>query len=306
MRKIIILLVIFAVRIGYAQQEQDSLLVEVQSKYPKRSQLGTYLSQMWDLDDFDQHKTFRLSTYQPNYILPFCWASPFNRQPTNFNYDRGTPDYKEYQNVEAMFQVSLKSKVVQDVLGEMDIWVGFTQVSYWQVYNGNLSRPFREINYEPEMMFVMPLNFSVKDFRWRMASLSFNHQSNGKEQVLSRSWNRIIVSTAGEWRNFMFIFKGWWRFKEKSDEDDNPKILDYMGRAELGMVYHIGKHTFRLSHRNNLNSNTNRGFSEFNYIFPITSGLKAIFQASHGYGDSLIEYNHKQTSIGLGVVFLDF
>ncbi|MDO4229792.1 MAG: phospholipase A [Capnocytophaga sp.] len=306
MKKITFLLAIFVVGIGYAQQEPDSLPIEVPSKYPKRNYIGTYLSRMWDLDDFDQHKTFTLSTFQPNYMLPFRWSSPFNRQPTNFNPNKGTPDYKEYQDVEMMFQVSLKSKVAQDVLGEADVWVGFTQASYWQVYNGNLSRPFREMNYEPEVMFVMPLNFSAKDFRWRMVAVSINHQSNGKEQILSRSWNRIIVTTAGEWRDFMFTFKGWWRFKEKADEDDNPQILDYMGRAEFGMIYHKGKHTFGLTHRNSLKIKDNRGFTEFNYIFPITSGLKAILQVSHGYGDSLIEYNHKQTSIGLGVVFLDF
>lgn len=76
--------------------------------------------------------------------------------------------------------------------GKGDLWVGFTQVAHWQLYNSDLSRPFRETNYEPEVIFTYPLRFSTGDFKMKMIGLSLNHQSNGKEELNSRSWNRII------------------------------------------------------------------------------------------------------------------
>ncbi|AEK23905.1 phospholipase A [Capnocytophaga canimorsus] len=268
-------------------------------------QLGSSLSQIWELDNYTERGTLKLQIYRPNYILPFRLTDKVNKQPTNFNPSRGIPPYKDYQRMETKFQISLKSKIIQDAFWDCDIWVGFTQKSYWQVYNEELSRPFRELNYEPEIMFVAPLNFSIGDFKWRMINLSLNHQSNGKEQTLSRSWNRIILTTAHEWRNFIFITHYWWRFTEDNKEDDNPEITKYVGRAEFNTIYSYKKHLFNLSIRNNLSFTKNRGYAEFSYIFPIKGDLKAMFQASHGFGDSLIEYNHKQTTIGLGVVLME-
>ena len=136
-----------------------------------------------------------------------------------------------------------------------------------------------------------------------MAGISVNHQSNGKEELLSRSWNRLILMTAFEWGDFAITNKLWQRFTEKGDDDDNPGIEEYVGRTEFTIGYTRKKHIFSLVLRNNLSIKHNRGFAEFSWIYPIKGTLKMMFQASHGYGDSLIDYNHKQTIIGLGAVF---
>lgn len=283
--------------------KQDTLT----SEEPKQK-LASYLSREWELERETKRGTFKLYSYRANFIMPLRWTDKFNRQPFNENPDRGQPEYKNYQNIEAKFQVSLKAKILQDAFfGYGDVWVGYTQEAYWQVYNGGLSRPFREMNYEPEVMVVMPLNIGIKDFRWRMMSVSLNHQSNGKEQLLSRSWNRIIFTSFFEYKNWVFEAQYHWRLKEKPEEDENPKIDSYIGRLRLNLAYNAGgNHTFVLNARTNLNfDHRNRTNLQLSYVFPISGYLKGLFQVSHGYGDSLIEYNHKQTNLGLGFLLLE-
>ncbi len=38
---------------------------------------------------------------------------------------------------------------------------------------------------------------------------------------------------------------------------------------------------------------------------PLNRDLRIMLQASHGYGDSLIDYNYKQTVLGVGFTFLN-
>ena len=45
---------------------------------------------------------------------------------------------------------------------------------------------------------------------------------------------------------------------------------------------------------------------EVSYTFPIKGKLKAYLQGFYGYGENLIDYNHKQKGIGLGVMFRDW
>ena len=113
------------------------------------------------------------------------------------------PEWRDYQHIETKFQLSLKAKIMQDAFGKGDVWVAFTQQAYWQMYNGKLSRPFREINYEPELIFTYPLNLSAGAFKMKMIGLSVNHQSNGKEAAHSRSWNRFILMGIFQWNEVL-------------------------------------------------------------------------------------------------------
>lgn len=203
---------------------KDSLqeLPKVDQKAYRKAQLERALSKIWELDREDQRGTFKLVEYLPMYVMPFRFTDKPTEQPISLNPDRPIPEWRDYQHIETKFQVSLKAKIMQDAFGKGDVWVAFTQQSYWQMYNGELSRPFRELNYEPELIFTYPLNFSAGNLKMKMIGLSVNHQSNGKEAAHSRSWNRIILSGIFLWNDLMVNSRFWWRFSEKAREDDNP------------------------------------------------------------------------------------
>ena len=285
---------------------KDSLqeLPKVDQKAYRKAQLERTLSKMWELDREDQRGTFKLVEYLPMYIMPFRYTDVPTEQPVSLNPNRPIPEWRDYQHVETKFQVSLKAKIMQDAFGKGDVWVAFTQQSYWQMYDGELSRPFRELNYEPELIFTYPLNFSAGNLKMKMIGLSVNHQSNGKEVAHSRSWNRFILMGVFQWNEVLINARLWKRFTEKSREDDNPDIENYIGRCELSIAYPFRKNVFNLRVRNNLNFNHNRGLVELNWIYPLSRDLRILLQASHGYGDSLIDYNYKQTVIGIGFTFL--
>ncbi|WP_409219605.1 phospholipase A [Capnocytophaga sputigena] len=285
---------------------KDSLqeLPKPEQKAYRKAQLERTLSKIWELDREDQRGTFKLVEYLPMYVMPFRFTDKPTEQPISLNPDRPIPEWRDYQHIETKFQVSLKAKIMQDAFGKGDVWVAFTQQSYWQMYNGELSRPFRELNYEPELIFTYPLNFSAGNLKMKMIGLSVNHQSNGKEVAHSRSWNRFILMGVFQWNEVLINARLWKRFTEKSREDDNPDIENYIGRCELSIAYPFRKNVFNLRVRNNLNFNHNRGLVELNWIYPLSRDLRILLQASHGYGDSLIDYNYKQTVIGIGFTFL--
>lgn len=168
---------------------KDSLqeLPKPEQKAYRKAQLERALSKIWELDREDQRGTFKFVDYLPMYVMPFRFTDKPTEQPVSLNPNRPIPEWRDYQHIETKFQVSLKAKIMQDAFGKGDVWVAFTQQSYWQMYNGELSRPFRELNYEPELIFTYPLNFSAGNLKMKMIGLSVNHQSNGKEAAHSRS-----------------------------------------------------------------------------------------------------------------------
>ena len=202
------------------------------------------LSKNWELDRQDQRGTFHIMEYQPIYIMPIRFTDLPTKQPQSLNAERPIPESRDYQNVEIKFQVSLKAKILQDAFAKGDVWVAFTQQAHWQMYNGGLSRPFRELNYEPELIFTYPINFSAGNLKLKMLGLSINHQSNGKEASHSRSWNRFILIALGKWERVTFNFQLWKRFTETAMEDDNPEIEDSLAAADLPPLFLLVKLPF--------------------------------------------------------------
>lgn len=252
---------------------------------------------------------FRIAPYRANYLLPLTYDFA---HPDTFT----TASVDHWSHTEFAFQLSLQSQITRGLIdGNGAFFVGYTQRSFWQAYNRGESAPFRETNYEPELMWRWYNDLALPGgLRNRLITLGLAHQSNGQAGTRSRSWNRAYVDllfSAGD--NAYIDFKPWWRFPEKRKSspndpsgDDNPDIQHYMGRFELRLYRNFGLTGVSLMLRNNLSRRDNHGAYELNYRFPVTSGLQGYVQWFNGYGESLIDYNRLVNRIGVGIILSDW
>lgn len=267
---------------------------------------GSLLDSRWELANDSKLGTFNFRAYKPVYLLPVFWSSDPNGQP--FAAETGDPlaETEDLDSLEAKFQISFKTKALENVFGDNgDVWMGYTQSSRWQVYNTDASRPFRETNYEPEVLLVFRNNYSLFGWKGRMAAVGINHQSNGRADPLSRSWNRVMFNIGLDREDWALTLRPWVRLDDS--EDENPDIEDYIGRGDMTLVHVRDGHVYSLMARHSLRGgDRSHGALEFDWGFPISNQLRGHVQAFHGYGESMIDYNHKATYIGLGISLLDW
>lgn len=293
-RGLFLIAAIFFISSSHAQYSLDK----------KHDIISKSLSQRWELDSIHKRGTFRLESYKPIYVTAGRWSSSPNQKPYSENpiYSEDVP--LNYNKQEAKFQLSFKTKVLQSIFwGSGDLWVGYTQKAHWQIYNTKLSRAFREINYEPELILNFPLKIAFLGGKFRTIGMTFNHQSNGRQLPLSRSWNRIIFHLGYEINDWEVTFNPWFRMSDEDDE--NPAITDYIGDGELNVAYTYKRHQFYTIITHPFNR-IKGGSIQFNYVFPIKGHMRGQFQVFDGYGETLIDYNHRQTTFGLGISFANW
>jgi phospholipase A1 len=246
---------------------------------------------------------FAIYQHQQNYLLPITYVKNPNAA------GQGDLTQSNIDNHEAKFQISIKIPIYSFGDTNTGWYFGFTSKSFWQVYNDEVSKPFRETNYEPELMYRWQADYSFLNYRFNAIEVSLNHQSNGQSGLNSRSWNRVILTALFSDINSAYYVRTWYRLPEddKTDindasGDDNPNILDFVGRVELGYAWQFTpKHKLIARLRNNLQSDNNRGSVELNYTYNFTERYDVLIQYFNGYGDSLIDYNRHQERIGLGL-----
>jgi len=226
--------------------------------------------------------------FKENYALPFSYEA---HHPT----DRKAQEIK--------FQFSLYQRIF--TVADQPFYVAYTQSSWWQAYDQDQSRPFRETNYNPELFLSLsPIDLWGKP----RLQLGAEHQSNGGREPYSRSWNRVYGRFQIEAGSFQIQHKIFWRVPEQPKKypldprgDENPDIVDYYGANELELSTSAG--VLDLFGRFRRNLSTSRGAVELMGSYPFGfNSASFVVQYFQGYGENLADYDRQVTKLSVGIL----
>ena len=284
------------------------------------------ITRFWDLEHASAREALEIRGYRPM-SLAVTTANNVNTQPNSPS--NGQPaSATEFSSSELKINLSVRTKIASGLLRGGDdalrdsIWFGYSQQSYWQLFNSAISRPFRVTDHEPELIYVYPHATALPGgWTYRMTGAGIVHQSNGQSKPLSRSWNRAYVVAAADkiasnGDRYTLQARVWDRISERADKDDNPDISNFIGRAELagrwsfdtGAGIEKTAHTLGLTVRHAMKS-PGRGSVKLEYLRSLgsaNSGLRFHTQLFSGYGDSLIDYNVKRNVLSVGLSLVDW
>ncbi|HKW36744.1 MAG TPA: phospholipase A [Burkholderiales bacterium] len=269
-----------------------------------------YLERHWKLGPGDRRISIDdVQPHEPTYVLVGKWTNHVNTQPSSPSPDRTVPEAIPYNKDELAFQLSFKSELVsrhefdRKLLGlsNLRLWFAYSQRSFWQLYTPRLSRPFRETDYEPEL--ILTFSTGNADNGWKLLNLGLVHQSNGRSLPQSRSWNRVYAQGGWEWGRLSVLGRAWYRIPESESKDDNPDIQDYLGRGDVRLRWQFDSDkSMSVLLRHALR--TSRGFAQVDWTSGKLFGAARVYvQATSGYGESLIDYNFRQNTFGFGFAY---
>lgn len=227
------------------------------------------------------------SLHKPTFLMPFSYSPRYDGRESEF-----------------VFQISAKAQLWD--YGPGALYFGYSQKSFFQVYNSSQSKPFRENNFNPEVFTRIPKPFAFAP-NWSF-DVGLEHESNGNELPDSRSYNRLYVQPYWVHGREVWQLKAWYRLPEKQgrpaddpNRDDNPDLSDYTGYAELRYRRDFPWRKALLDVMVRGNADTGRGAVQADYSIEIGPVGAAFMRVFNGYGESLIDYNRSVTRIGVGI-----
>lgn len=240
-----------------------------------------------------------IAFYNPNYILPYYYTG----SPDNAAYQGNTPNDESLTHAEFKFQLSVKVPIWKHILHyPTSLYAAYTQLSYWQLYNK--SQFMRENDYQPEFFFETPVKWHLsKDWHINFMNIGINHQSNGFGNDLQRGWNRVYLEAIASSDHWMFSVKPWVIITRNNNNSD---IGQYLGYGRFLLAYKCRQHVIALQAHNIVEQAAKHATGELTWSFPLTHYIKGYVQGFSGYGQSLIEYNHRTNSIGVGFALSDW
>ncbi len=228
-----------------------------------------------------------LSLHKEMFMLPFTYSDEYHGRHT-----------------EAVFQLSAKHRLFGS-----RFYAAYTQISFWQAYDYRNSSPFRDTNYNPEIFYRFERS-GTRPGRLG-ADAGLEHESNGQLLPLSRSWNLLYVAPWYERGDLLLYAKLRYRVPEKGktspadpEGDDNPDITDYLGHSDLHAFWRFaGAHQLHLALRGVIGSGKGNVSLAYSCPMPRGEGSFLFLRLSHGYGESLMDYRHSISRVGVGVAF---
>lgn len=233
-------------------------------------------------NEFDNGPYFGL--YRDNYFLV---GTTLGKKPTSYNSD-------------VKFQISISQRLTKSTLPwHTYLYLFYTQRVFWDVFKRSM--PMHDFIFNPGLGLTKPL-FS-KDRYIGKLSLIVEHESNGRDGLESRSWNRISLSSSVQIDEWLMVHGKVWI--PIVDGENNRDILNYTGLYQSGVVITTPNNKFAwdimFTKRKgwNLNFNTCVGFQ-----WRMWNNANQYFylQYYNGYGENLLDYNQFKSMIRFGIV----
>ncbi|MDE5656752.1 MAG: phospholipase A [Muribaculaceae bacterium] len=231
--------------------------------------------------DFDDRPYFGL--YKDNYFI--------------FGPTIGPKMTKENTNVK--FQISIAQKLTRSTLPwGTYLYLFYSQKCFWNVLQNSM--PMTDLNFNPGIGITKPL--FVKNKYIGKATLMLEHESNGRDGLESRSWNKVSLAANIIIDNNLMVHGKIWA--PIIDGMNNKDILKYCGIYQVGMQVMSNNQRFTgaviLTKRQGWNFNYNtvvelgwRVFKRDNqYLF---------LQYYNGYGEGLLAYKEFHSQLRLGI-----
>ena len=205
------------------------------------------------------------------------------------------------QNTNAKFQVSIAQKLTRSTLpGGTYLYLYYTQKVFWNILENSM--PMTDLNFNPGIGLAKPL-FSKGRYIGKL-TFQIEHESNGRDSIWSRSWNKVSLGANIIIDNNLMVHgKAWIPIV---DGVNNKDILRYSG------IYQVG--TSILSNNRRWSGSIvlvkRQGWNMFNYNTVIelafrlsrTQNQFLFLQYYNGYGEGLLEYNKYHSQLRLGIV----
>ncbi|WP_252723819.1 phospholipase A [Winogradskyella psychrotolerans] len=228
----------------------------------------------------------------------------FSIHKDNF-FVTGIPTNKDVNSAtsNAKYQISFKQVLTRSKLPlDTYLFLTYTQKSFWNIYEESL--PFKDINFNPTI--ALGKYFYDKEDRLKgVGTLAFEHESNGRDSLESRSWNRISFQyTTSIFRNTVASFKAWLPFGYK---EGNPDLLEYVGLGQINVshTYRPDKLIYDLRVRKGLNFEGKGSIRARVYYNPFDNNISnqyLMLEWYVGQAEGLLNYQQSQSMIRIGFV----
>jgi phospholipase A1 len=212
------------------------------------------------------------------------------------------------------FQFSFKYKLFNDAdpIAQAAPIISGLHFSYTQLALWQLTQPtsaFYDTNYKPEFFFS---NEDIRLFKLPLVSqLGFQtgigHESNGRGNADERAINYYFIRPIFDFGNLdqFHFYIAPKAYVYLFSLQDNPDIQHYRGYCDLRAV--VGwRAGVELSFLGRVGSAGNKGSVQFDLTCPMRAflgnnlDLYLDLQYFNGYGESLIDYNHRTSAFRVG------
>lgn len=202
------------------------------------------------------------------------------------NYDSADAGIEGYNEVK--YQISIEVNLLE--VKDYGLFFAYTQRSWWDLYNVQNSRPFRETNYNPQV-FIRTPKFGLFQF-----DVGYWHESNGGTPAVSRSWDRWYLE--GSWIDDLFNarFKGWNYFLS-----EDPLMAETAGNYELELTLKVKE--FIILKDVYLTVVQTNAYEEIIVSHPVVlfNNLYSVYSYRSGKYDSQIDWDKEIQRFSVGI-----